>query len=548
MFISMHSSNELLKTALFVLFLVLIMFVVRLYIMRLGHGFLSAEKLLNEYRAIIDKAASMSKTDINGKIIFVNDKFCEQCGYEREYALGKTHSILRHPDTPDKLYRAMWDTILSGKTWRGVMKNVKKNGETYYVDSTIQPIFSNGKLVEFMTLRFNVTEMQNALIEAKSAQQSKDMFLSNMSHEIRTPLNAILGFVELLETKITDPEQSSYLKTISRNSKKLLITINDVLDIAKIQSGNFTIKQEQCDLYEDIVSTIFIFNANAEAKGVHISYIFSANFPQTVITDSNRVNQIIANLLSNALKFTPKGHSIFLFALYDEAVETLNITVEDEGTGIPEEWRKKIFEPFTQVSDTDVMKGGTGLGLSICHEIATLLGGSITLESELGKGSAFTLAIPAKRGDSDRQMKTAAAPNSAFSVHGYRILVAEDQPDNQKYISILLERMGFEIVMTSNGQEALECYVTDDDGFDLVLLDENMPIMNGTEVLKRVRGYEAASGGKRTPVAILTANAIKGDRERFLSEGFDSYLSKPISGKDLSEMIKKLLSTPPFPP
>jgi PAS domain S-box-containing protein len=532
----------------FALFIILVIFIVDRYTAHIEYDFLSTEKLLNEYRTIVDKVASMSKTDINGNIIFVNDKFCEQSGYQRKDVFGKTHSILRHPDTADKLYRSMWDTILSGNIWRGTMKNVKKNGETYYIDSTILPIFYNGKLVEFMTLRFDVTVMQNALIAAKSADKSKDMFLSNMSHEIRTPLNAILGFVDLLETQITDPEQSGYLKTISRNSKTLLTIINDILDIAKIQSGSFSVRQEQCDLYEDIVSTISLFNANAKVKGVHISYVFSANFPQAVITDSSRVNQIVANLLSNALKFTPKGRAIFLFALYDETPKTLNLTVEDEGTGIPEEWREKIFEPFTQIGDSNAMKGGTGLGLSICHEIATLLGGTITLKSELGKGSAFTLIIPAKLGDpKTEKTATAAAAASAFDVRGYRVLVAEDQPDNQKYVSILLERMGFEIVMTSNGQEALERYVTDDDGFDLVLLDENMPIMNGTEVLKRIRGYEIASGGKHTPTAVLTANAIKGDRERFLAEGFDSYLCKPIAGKDLSKMIKKLLLCPPPP-
>ncbi|MGE4295892.1 MAG: ATP-binding protein [Campylobacterales bacterium] len=499
-----------------------------------------SHKLLGEYRRLVDESAYVSKTDLQGVITYVNDRFCEISGFSREELIGAPHSIVRHPDMKAEVFEQMWQTLQSGQVWRGIIKNKNRSGEGYFVDSVVAPIFDEqGEVSEYMALRYDVTALEKALAEAKEAKEAKDRFLANMSHEIRTPLNAILGFVELLSDRIKNDETAAhYVRTIGRNGQTLLGIINDVLDFAKIESGKVELHKSPCDLKAEVESVVELFKANAGAKGVHLDEVWCEPFPACVVTDPLRVRQILGNLLSNAIKFTPSGRRVTIKASHKPQTQKIEFAVSDQGIGIPSEWQNRIFEAFTQVRSTDAsLHGGTGLGLSISQALARELGGALALRSELGKGATFVVTLPARECEAARQT---AAKAEGFSGNQRRILVAEDQADNQLVIRLFLEKMDFQVQIVSDGQEALGRFCGEP--YDLVLLDENMPHLNGTQTLKQMRAWEKRWNKKPTPIAVLTANAVKGDRERFLAEGFDDYLSKPILKPALAALLQRLIT------
>ncbi|GHV06912.1 histidine kinase [Campylobacterota bacterium] len=440
-------------------------------------------------------------------------------------------------------------TSLSLCLSRGLSKLVQKSAKV--AQGNYDERLSIQGADELATLEHNFNTMfnalQNALVSAKEAQSAKDTFLATMSHEIRTPLNAILGFAELLLEEIKEPEHIRYLDTIYNNGWMLLETINDVLDFAKIKSGKMKVDMQPSVLQKDISGTVELFITNAASKNITLSEEWDERFPECIITDNMLVRQILSNLLSNAVKFTPNDKTIVLRALYHEAEGTIEFAVQDEGIGISQEWLEKVFDEFTQVLDSDAARrGGTGLGLSISMNLARLLGGILSAQSVAGSGSIFSLTLPAtlcKIGhDGGGGGGETASETMQFNGNRRKILVAEDQADNQLLIRLLLERLGFSVTIVDDGKQAVEQF-TSGEQFHAVLLDENMPVMSGSQALKAIREFEECSigVGKRTPIAALTANAVKGDREQFISSGFDDYLSKPIIKQDLILLLIRLL-------
>ncbi len=492
--------------------------------------------LLEQYRRVTDESAYVSKTDPKGVITYANDRFAQISGYTKEELIGQPHSIVRHPDMPESAFRQMWQTIQSKKVWHGVIKNRNRSGKAYFVESTISPIVDDrGEIVEYIALRYDVTAREEALRQARAAREARDRFLANMSHEIRTPLNAILGFVDLLSEEIADnPKAFNYLQTIDRNGKTLLAVINDVLDFAKIESGELEIEPIACTLQGEIRSVVDLFSASAAQKQIPLEEIWDDPFPEQVVVDPFRLRQILGNLLSNAIKFTPPGAVITVRAGYDFGAKRLAFSVIDEGPGIDPKWHERIFDAFLQVRGSDsTLHGGTGLGLPISRSLARRMGGDITLRSQIGEGSTFVVWLPAEHRSAPQTSPSDRSGAQAL-VKGLKVLIVEDQPDNQLLIRLLMERMGFAVRMTSSGEEALEALVWG--RFDLLLLDENMPGLSGTETMKKMR-----QRGVQAPIVVLTANAVKGDRERFLEAGFDAYLSKPIQKEALERVVQQVL-------
>ena len=501
---------------------------------------MQSHRFLEEYRRLVDESAYVSKTDLAGKITYANERFCKISGYTQEELIGSPHNIVRHPDMKPETFKQMWSTIQSGKIWRGIIKNRNKQGESYYVDSVVSPTWDEtGRINGYIALRYDVTALEEAIFAAREAKEAKDRFLATMSHEIRTPLNAILGFVELLSDRLKDTENIGYLKTIGKNGQTLLAIINDVLDFAKIESGKLELRKQPCHLKTEVESVVELFRANADAKEVGLRESWCEPFPECIVTDPFRVRQVLGNLLSNAIKFTPKGKWVSVRATHNTQKKRIEFAVSDEGIGIPVEWQSRIFEAFSQVRASDAtLHGGTGLGLSISLALAKGLGGNLRLQSEVGKGTTFYFDLPANLCEAKA---SGAKPVSTFDGSGRRILVAEDQADNQMLIRLLLERMGFTVQIVDNGQEALERFCGEP--YDLVLLDENMPKMNGTQALAKMRAWETRWQKNPTPIAVLTANAVKGDRERFLADGFDDYLSKPILKPSLIALLQRMTRT-----
>lgn len=381
-------------------------------------------------------------------------------------------------------------------------------------------------------------DLKLAKEEAEEASFQKSQFLANMSHEIRTPLNAVTGFISLLHEKETDPEKIRYLQVIKSSSDSLLHIISDILDISKIESGKLDIDPISFNPYKELVSVVELFQEKAAQKGIVLDINYSDKMPEILFADVLRIKQILSNLLSNAVKFTPEGKAIKCTIRYKTGC--LKISVKDYGIGIAEEKQKLIFKPFLQAeSSTTREYGGTGLGLAISSKLIQILNGELTLKSKEGKGSIFTFTIEMPEGKD-----ICSAPedtiDSLESLKGH-ILIVEDIEANSMFLGIILENAGLTYDTVSNGIEAIEKFKIKK--YDLILMDENMPKLGGIATTQMILDIEQEKDLDHTPVISLTANALKGDRERFLKAGMDDYLSKPIDPNSLTNMLQRYLVT-----
>ena len=378
----------------------------------------------------------------------------------------------------------------------------------------------------------NLKLLEEKTDELKKAEEAKSRFLANMSHEIRTPLNAILGFVKLLKEKINDNESQHYLDIIDNSSQTLLAVLNDILDFSKIEAGKLSIEKTEFNPTKEFESVIELLNIKAIEKNITIHKNFK-NLPEFIKSDSIRLKQVLLNLLGNSLKFTPKNKHIYINIEYKE--NRLFVSIKDEGIGMTKEQIDKIFHPFTQADDSTTRKfGGTGLGLSISKEIVKLLGGELQVKSELNKFSEFFFDIPVEIVKKTISKENASSVNSISG----KILLVEDNKANQLFMQVILKKLGLTFDIAYNGEEAVEKY--QNNNFNLILMDENMPIMNGIEATKKIREIEKETK-KHIPIIAVTANALNGDKQKFLQSGFDEYLPKPVDIKLLKEIINRFL-------
>ncbi len=383
-------------------------------------------------------------------------------------------------------------------------------------------------------LQFN-RSLQQERNRARQSEKAKSEFLANMSHEIRTPLNAILGFVFLLTEQETNPEKLNYLKTIDSSSQSLLAIINDILDSSKIESGKVEIDIVSFQTHKEFESIGQLFQAQCSRKNITFEYMVTPDVPLYLKSDPLKLRQIISNLLSNAVKFTDPMGKIFFQVDYWDGY--LQIIVRDNGIGVPEDRQSVIFDAFSQADNSTTRKyGGTGLGLTISAAFIKLLNGKITLNSKEGEGSTFELSIPAALAD---------APSVRYeNIHlqkgaGGTILVVEDVEANRYLIEILLINIGYTVEFASDGLEAIDKFK--ENRYFAVFMDENMPNMGGIEATIKIREFEKEKNLPRTPIIALTANAMKGDRERFLRAEMDEYLAKPISVEGLKKVLNKII-------
>lgn len=380
---------------------------------------------------------------------------------------------------------------------------------------------------------------KSKLIEdLQQANKLKSEFLANMSHEIRTPMNAILGFIQILQRDEQDKEKLEYLSTVASSSQDLMQIIDDILDFSKIESNQLSIEKVTFNPRQRIQQSIQLYKQQAINKDVNVELQVSHDLPDFIESDPTRLLQVVNNLLSNAIKFSPEHKQIAIKVGYDQLTEKMQFIIKDQGIGISKEKLNDIFEPFTQADNSTTRQfGGTGLGLSICKGLVEKLGGSIKVQSEIGRGSQFSFDIKAP---ATKQLNKVSAHKSTPGVEQMQghILIVEDNKTNQLLISKLIERVGLSYDMANDGLEAIDMYEQGE--YDLVLMDENMPNMNGIEATNKIRKIQKQRN-KAIPVIALTANSLKGDRERFLSAGMDEYLSKPIDVPLLYKTLKRFL-------
>ncbi len=384
-------------------------------------------------------------------------------------------------------------------------------------------------------------------IKAKEAEEAlavKSNFLASVSHEIRTPLNSILGFLQLLQEKHLDKESANYLKIMESSGQNLLAMVSDILDFSKVENDKIELVYEKINPYEKFVQIAKSFDANTKNKNIQFNINIDQHLSKCIQLDIFRTSQVLNNLLSNAIKFTPKNGIISFSIEYREKNHEIFVCIEDNGIGISLENQKKVFEPFSQEdSSTTREYGGTGLGLAISSKLINLMGGELKLESQKGKGSKFYFVIPLKECNSciipqtnNLTLKPILETNQ-FKLK--KILLVEDDKTNQMFMEILLKKLGLDFDIANDGVEAIEKFKKEK--YACILMDENMPKMNGVEATKRIIEYEKEHELVHTPIVAVTANALKNDRERFLSVGMDEYITKPVDKEKLNLILLNFL-------
>jgi PAS domain S-box-containing protein len=525
------------------------------------------ELVTNKYRSIVFEAVDAIVTiDQQGRILSFNPAAEQIFGYHEDEVAGRNVSLLMPAPYRDKHDQFIKDYLTTGigkiigVGGREVV-GLRSNGQQFPVDLSVSEVQLADEvlftgIVRDITARKEVEDaLENARLEAETANRAKSDFLAHMSHEIRTPLNAILGMADLLaETDLTEG-QEKYISISKRAGNHLLSLINDLLDLAKIEANQFRLDSVPFNLKELLFETCSFMRTAAQRKNLELDYTLDSGIPSTLLGDPKRVRQVLINLLGNAVKFTEKGsvslhvrpvHSEGSHKSEPERVE-IEFEVKDTGIGIQHDNMETIFDRFSQADQTITRKfGGTGLGLAVSRNLVVMMGGNIRVISREQAGSIFTFNawFETRPGDEEYkngQPQPTLSPQDLYSSAGpLKILLAEDSADNRFLFQAYLKDYDCTLECAVNGQIAVQKFLQG--GFDLILMDVQMPILDGYRATQEIRSHERQKNLSAIPIIALTAHALSEDREKSIQYGCDMHLVKPISKHDFLAAIQSITS------
>jgi PAS domain S-box-containing protein len=490
--------------------------------------------------------------DAEGKLVYANATLARILDASLEAIKGTAWLSRIHPDDRAGVDQGWRSCVAQGDPFHHDHRIVQSDGSIAWIRVNAGPVRREGRVIAYVGVCEDITErlrheetLRTALEAAHSASRAKSAFLANMSHEIRTPMAAMLGFIDVLcEPSLSEAERVDAAGTVRRNGRQLLSLINDLLDVSKVEAGAMTVEVAEFDLRRALGDAVALYGPVAAGKGVGFVLNAETPIPDRVVGDAVRMRQVVANLVANAIKFTSQG-SVVVSVLWNEWSEPrLTVCVSDTGIGMTPDVVARLFTPFTQADSSTTRRfGGTGLGLTISRQLARLMGGDVVVSSAQGVGSRFeaTFAMTAAPGASmtpagamtgasgGRVLPGSAepAPRDAACLKGVRVLLAEDGVDNQRLIQRYLTRAGATVEIVGDGDAAVR-RIKDGGPIDVILMDMQMPILDGYEATGAIRAM-----GVRTPVIALTAHAMPEDRERCFVAGCDGYLSKPVDRSDL---------------
>jgi PAS domain S-box-containing protein len=498
------------------------------------------KKSEEKYRLIFEKSPlGVLHFDNKGHITDCNDHFVRILGSTRENLIGM--NLLKLKD-----YRIVEviKKVISGHStsFEGVFQSEISQKNTP-IKLLLSPVLgANGMveagvgIMEDITAQIEKEEYQKQVVIANESVKFKQNFLANMSHEIRTPLTGLMGMIEILDQTALNTTQQEYVNILKTSGENLKEIINQVLDFSKIEAGKMLLKPHIFEFTSLLDNAAKLFSSLCD-KEVSFETSYANEIPRYILADRNRVTQVINNLISNAIKFTEKGKISLRATL--ESIEgaelTIKIEINDTGRGISDEKQKSLFIPFAEIHENDVrIYEGSGLGLSICKELTLLMGGRIGVASREGYGSKFWFTFKAQRAEPGQSTEKIFNARHIPPEKKLRILLAEDKVINQRVIKLILTSMGHSVTVASNGREVIEIFKPG--LFDLILMDIQMPVMDGITATKKLKEHNAVL----PPIVGLSANAFEGDREKYMAQGMDEYLTKPIVGNDFKRMVLRM--------
>jgi PAS domain S-box-containing protein len=500
--------------------------------------------------SVIDYA--IISLDPDGNVSSWNTGATRLKGYSADEIIGQHFSKFYTPmdiesGLPLKLLRQAEELGHVEHTgWR-----LRKDGTRFWGDVIITAVHDeSGDLVGFAKITRDLTERRlaeererNLTIELERANRMKSAFLANMSHEIRTPLNGIIGMLTLLQDGSLSGEQRDLVDTAHSSSNALLRIVNDILDFSKVEAGRLELEKTPFYTRELMQEVCDLFEPQARAKSVSLLLTLDSALPSCVLGDVGRLRQVLANLVGNAVKFTSEG-SVQMSAFASQRVDNgvkVRFEVKDTGVGISEENRHRLFEAFTQADLSTTRRfGGTGLGLSISQQLTRLMGGSINVVSQLGEGSSFSFEVtfPLAESSAEQPAIQKVADTSTNVALSGSVLLAEDNEVNQQVASLFLQRLGFDVTVANNGQEAIDALQAKE--FDVVLMDCQMPVLDGYEATRKIRKMEGPNAN--IPIVAVTASAMPEERKRCFDAGMNDFISKPIFPGTLNEALKRAMN------
>ena len=511
------------------------------------------QRILNSLRAFV------VFKDTENRILRINQAAADALELPIEAIEGRQTSEIYPPEDADAYYEDDLKVVKSGEARYGIVEQAQNgDGSTVWLRTDKIPLFDEaGNVERILVVAVDVTELIEIQAEleaaretAEDANRAKSEFLANMSHEIRTPMSAILGFADMLTRSLTNPEFIEAAETIRRNGDHLIRLINDILDLSKIEAGRITVHTARISPLTLVNEVVDSLNWRTKDSPVELSVVTKGPIPRAIESDPLRLRQILINLVGNAVKFTSEGTiEVRLRTVSEAGTENkLEFAVIDTGIGIAEDDLPKLFEPFTQV-DTSATRnfGGTGLGLAICKRLVEVLGGEIHVESRPGQGSTFRFVIPyvettlpqaspSQPGNSEQEFSNRVQMNRRKP----HVLLAEDGLDNQRLFRFILEKGNIDVTIANNGREAIDKIRDGSDDFDVVLMDLEMPVLDGYSATQELR-----ANGYERPIVALTAHAMPEVVERCHANGFSDYASKPIRREALLALIAKWLQPDP---
>ncbi len=476
----------------------------------------------------LDSHAIVSSTDQYGTILSVNSTFCQISGYAKESLIGENHCLLNSKTHDQTFFQTMWKTILNGQTWKGIVCNRKKNGQLYWVESTITPRFNDNQELEgFISIRTDVTPTIIAQQEAEAANAAKSKFLASMTHELRTPLNSIIGYSQLLQTSQLDSKQLQHLELIQNSGKYLLSLINELLDLSSIEAGAFSISIEPIDIQHTLEECLRLVSPLAQQKAITLHWQSNIDTPIFVEGDLTRVKQVIINFLTNAVKYNHPQGEVWASITPNTENQCLRLSIKDNGFGIAPDKQKHVFEPFNRLGFEASNTEGTGIGLSITKNLIELMHGQIGFESSENQGSLFWFELPITQATLNTLPPSVTALPSARPT----LLYIEDNPLNMALMEDMLAQLGeYTLFIAPTGEYGLQ--QARDHHPDIVLIDLNLPGLNGGETLSLLKSLTNLQDiGTRFYAISAQANVD------FAQMGFDGYLLKPLNMDALAALV-----------